>query len=176
MELQEAIENRRSIRRFKPDKVENSLIKQLFNAARLAPSSKNRQPWMFYIARKDVKQNIVKIMKTWYENNKNEKTSVLGTAMVIEQAPVLILVFRNADNKLERSDTLSIGAAIEHILLKATELNLGSLWIADTAYVNDEISKLVNTNLELFSAIAIGYADETPAARPRKKLKEITFN
>lgn len=176
MELQEAIENSRSIRRFKPDKVENSIIKQLLNVARLAPSSKNRQPWMFYIARKNVKQNIVKIMKTWYENNINEKTSVLGTARVIEQAPVLILVFRNADNKLERSDTLSIGAAIEHILLKATELNLGSLWIADTAYVNDEISKLVNTNLELFSAIAIGYADETPVARPRKKLKEITFN
>lgn len=173
MELQQAMENRRSIRKFKPDDVDNKLIEELINAARLSPSAKNRQPWLFYIASDEMKNKIVDLMKSWHETNENNKTSVLGTSIAISQAPKLILVFKNSDSIFERSDTLSLGSAIEHILLKATELNLGSLWIADTWYIKEDVSKLVGTKLELYSAIAIGVADEEPKARPRKTLDEI---
>ncbi len=176
MELQIAIEQRRSIRRFKDKNISDEIILNLIDSARLAPSAKNRQPWKFYIARGELKQDIVNLMREWQAKNEDIKTSVLGTATAIEQAPILILVFKDSNSLSERSDTLSLGAAIENILLKATELNLGSLWIADIYYVKEEISKLVDTKLELYSAVSIGIANEKPDARPRKKLKEIIFN
>lgn len=175
MELKKVINERKSIRKFKSNAVDDEIILDLIEAARLAPSAKNRQPWKFYIAKNDIKKQIVSLMKEWHNENMNMKTSVLATANVIDESPVLILVFKDSISDAERSDTLSIGAAIEHILLKATEYNLGSLWIADTYYVKDNVSKLVNTKLELYSAIAIGYKDENPNPRPRKKLKDIIF-
>ena len=176
MEFTTLIKKRRSIRQFKNDNINDETIKQLLEAARLAPSAKNRQPWKFYIARNEVKSTIVDLMKEWQFNNKNTQTSILGTANAISQAPVLILVFKDSVSNAERSDTLSLGAAIEHILLKATEMNLGSLWIADTYYIKEKISKMINTNLELYSAIAIGIADEFPDQRPRKEIKDILIN
>jgi DNA invertase Pin-like site-specific DNA recombinase len=71
-------------------------------------------------------------------------------------------------------DSLSIGGAIEHICLRATDLELGSLWIRDIVYTQKEIAKLVGyENTELISAISIGYPDESPKQRPRKKLNEV---
>lgn len=176
MEFTTVIKKRRSIRKFKNDNINDETIKQLIEAARLAPSAKNRQPWKFYIARNEVKSTIVDLMKEWQSNNKNTQTSVLGTADAISQAPVLILVFKDSISNAERSDTLSLGAAIEHVLLKATEMNLGSLWIADTYYIKEKISKLIKTNLELYSAIAIGISDEDPDQRPRKGIEDILMN
>lgn len=173
MELEKAIKERKSIRKFKNDIIDKEIIFDLLEAARLAPSAKNRQPWKFYIAENDIKSQIVSLMREWHKENKDMKTSVLPTSNAIDQAPVLILVFKDSISDTIRSDTLSIGAAIEHILLKATEYDLGSLWIADTYYVKEDISKLINTELELYSAIALGYKDENPDPRPRKKLEDI---
>ena len=176
MELKKSIELRRSIRRYKNRMVEEDKILEILNAARLAPSAKNRQPWMFYIAQGEIKDKIANLMKSWHEDNKNNGTSLLDTSIAIEQAPVLILVFRKSESQWERSDTLSIGGAIENMLLTATNLGLGSLWIADTYYIKNEISKLINTDLELYSAVSIGYANEFPEQRPRKSLNELILS
>lgn len=177
MELQQTLTNRRSIRKFKPQVIEDSLIEQLLEAARIAPSAKNIQPWKFFIAKGDIKNKIATMMKNYHKTNPNNTIGMYNTAIAIEQAPALILVFRdNPANTLERNDILSIGAAIENILLKATELNLGSLWICAMYNVREQIMKLINTELELYSAIAIGYSDEAPLPRPRKTLKELIIN
>lgn len=177
MELQDTIELRRSIRKFKDTEVDEELINQLLEVARIAPSAKNLQPWRFYIAKDDIKNKIAKLMKDYHYANPERTAGMLSTANSIEEAPVLILVFRESDGySLERNDILSLGGAIEHILLKATDLGLGSLWICAMYKVKEEISKLIGTELELYSAIAIGYADESPEARPRKNMKEIIIN
>lgn len=76
--------------------------------------------------------------------------------------------------RTDKGDSLSIGAAIEHIGLRATDLGLGSLWIRDIVYTQKEIANLVGKeNMELISAVSIGYPDESPKPRPRKKLIEI---
>ena len=49
LSVQEAIHQRRSIRNFKPDPVPKEVIRQLLEAARLAPSGSNRQPWRFLV-------------------------------------------------------------------------------------------------------------------------------
>ena len=92
----------------------------------------------------------------------------------MKQAPILILVFKPKEVNWIIGDSLSIGAAIEHICLRATDLELGSLWIRDIVYTQKEIAKLVGKDdMDLISAISIGYPDEKPKQRTRKKLNEI---
>ena len=104
----------------------------------------------------------------------NANSSVKATANIMKQAPILILVFKPKENNWIIGDSLSIGAAIEHICLRATDLGLGSLWIRDIVYTQKEIANLVGiSDMELISAISIGYPDEKPKQKPRKKLNEI---
>lgn len=92
----------------------------------------------------------------------------------MKEAPVLILVLKEYEDNWSVGDLLSIGGAIEHICLRAVDLGLGSLWIRDIVYTQKEITKLVGyEDLELISAISIGYPAEEPKQRPRKKLNEI---
>lgn len=182
MQLKEAIENRRSIRKYKDMEVSKELIEDLIECARLAPSVKNRQPWEFLIVKNNIKSEIAHLMlEKEKERNVslerkllNANSSVKATTQIIKEAPILILVFKQYNENWNIGDNLSIGAAIEHICLRATDLGLGSLWIRDTVYSQKEIAKLVGyENMELISAIAIGYPNEEPKQRPRKKLEEI---
>lgn len=182
MKLDDVFKNRRSIRKFKNISISHDTIESLINSARLAPSAKNRQPWKFMIVKDKTKNEIADIMLEQLKESKKSmkrkissaNSSVKATANIMKQAPILILVFKTQEDDWIISDSLSIGAAIEHICLKATELELGSLWIRDIAYTQKEIAKLVNKDdMELISAILIGYPNESPRQRPRKKLNEI---
>ncbi len=180
MELMDVIKNRRSIRAFEKQEIAKEIIEDLLNCARLAPSAKNRQPWKFVIVKDKVKNKIANIMLEVEEKiilNANEKqwhSSVKETAKIIKEAPILILVLKNYDDDWKTGDTLSIGAAIEHICLRATDLGLGSLWIRDTVFAQKEIAKEIgHENMEMICAIAIGYPAENPEQRMRKKLREI---
>lgn len=182
MELIKVIKNRRSIRKYINKDISNDIIEDLINYARLAPSAKNRQPWYFLIVRGKVKDKITDIMLQKEKNSNislerkiyNAKSSVKETAHIMKEAPILILVFREKDDNWLIGDSLSIGAAIEHICLRATDLGLGSLWIRDIVYTQQEIANLVGkSDMELISAISIGYADESPKPRTRKKLNEV---
>lgn len=101
-------------------------------------------------------------------------SSVNPTAIVMKQAPVLILVFREKNDNWIIGDNLSIGACVENICLRATDLGIGSLWIRDIVYVSEEAAKLVgHEDMELNCAISLGYANQSPKPRPRKKLEDI---
>lgn len=181
MELREAIENRRSIRKYQTMDVPDVLIEDLIDCARLAPSAKNRQPWEFLVVRGETKNKIADIMledelatrETLAPELVEKKSSVPTTARVIREAPVLVLVFKEYSENWTIGDTLSIGGAAEHICLRATDMGLGSLWIRDTVYTQKEIAKLVGEEKELICAISIGYPNQDPHQRPRKELNEI---
>lgn len=182
MELIETIKKRRSIRKFKNTKVKKELIEDLINCARLAPSAKNRQPWKFVIVQDDIKEKIADVMLEKEEISNinleskiyNANNSVKATAKIIKEAPILILVLKQYEDNWIIGDCLSIGGAIEHICLRATDLGLGSLWIRDIVYTQKEIAKLVcHEDMEVISAISIGYPNEKPNQRPRKDLNEI---
>lgn len=72
-------------------------------------------------------------------------------------------------------DTQSVGAAIQNMLLKATELGLGSLWICDVFFAQEAISAWLGRKDELIAAVALGWPDEEPSHRPRKSVKEVSF-
>lgn len=181
MELEEVIKARRSIRKFLSHEVEAEKTERLLECARLCQSAKNRQPWKFMILKRDDKDRVADIMLAPFEQNQSEtmgyQNSSKHSAQVIKEVPMLMLVFMEKDEGWLTGDLLSIGAAIEHICLEAVNLGLGALWIRDTAYTEDEICRAVGyENLRLVSAIAVGYAAESPAQRPRKTMEDIVIS
>lgn len=106
------------------------------------------------------------------------------TLKIMEQAPVIIFIANTLGSDVRNSQTpdmrigeicnaQSIGASIENMILTATELGLGSLWICDTYFAHEEITDWMDTGYPHFATLAIGYADENPAPRPRNSMSDV---
>ena len=96
------------------------------------------------------------------------------TAGVIKNVPYLLVIYYDELEGANREhDLLSLGAFIEHIILYLTEVGLGTLWIANTNIVKEEVSEITGINLETISTIGIGVKDQEPMMRPRKDIEEI---
>ncbi|MBR5513798.1 MAG: nitroreductase family protein [Ruminococcus sp.] len=192
--MNDSIYKRRSIRKYLDKEVPKELIEQIIDAGRMSPSAKNRQPWRYIVLGGESKSEFLEYM--WKGILREENESVLlpnshngisdakNTWNIMLQAPILIVILNtngknpfdmvDADGRfVEICDTLSIGASIENMLLKATEIGLGTLWIANTYYAYKELTKYLETTQQLVGAIALGYAAETPPQRPRKKPEDI---
>ena len=81
-------------------------------------------------------------------------------------------VLSNDERVSEICNAQSVGAAIENMALEVTAQGLGSLWICDSFFTQKELSAWAGG--ELYAILAIGYTDEAPAARPRKRIEEVT--
>lgn len=182
METLKSIEERRSIRGYTKEKVSRKIVEDILDCGRLAPSAKNRQPWYFVIVENDIKDKIADMMIDYTINNDDTierknlgcASSVNPTANIIKQAPILVLIFREKNENWIVGDNLSIGACVENMCLRATDLGIGSLWIRDTVYVADEVARMLgHKDMELNCALALGYASQSPKQRPRKELKDI---
>lgn len=188
------IYDRRSIRKYLDKQVPKEMIEQIIDAGRMSPSAKNRQPWQYIVLGGKSKSEFLKhmwkgILREENEyallpNSRNGLSDAKNTWNIMQQAPILIIIL-NSNGKspfdevdvdgrfVEICDTLSIGASIENMLLKATEIGLGTLWIANTCYAYKELTEYLETTQQLVGAIALGYADEMPTQRPRKKMEDI---
>lgn len=188
------IENRRSIRKYKRHEISKEIIEDIIYSATLAPSAKNRQPWKFIVYQGEEKSKLVDVM---HQGIKLEKIThklmpewafaipdAENTVRVMEEAPCLIAVLNTnqrtpfdsiEDEKriVEICDSLSIGAAIENMILTATSYGLGTLWIANTCFAYNELIDFIETDSQLTGIVAIGFANETPAKRPRKPVADI---
>lgn len=187
MELKDCINIRHSSRSFKKKKVKKSDLLDLIECARLSPSAANRQNWYFIVLQDGAKEKIASLMEDYLGRiNKiikskghatteyNPSESVLESIQVIKQAYALILVFRNNDKTWFEGDYLSIGSAVEHMVLRATDLGLGSLWLRDVIYLRTEITKLFNlNNMELVTGLAIGYPNPEKYRAKKKNIEEI---
>lgn len=177
MEVKKAIGERRSIRNFKEEDIKKEIVEDILNCGRLAPSAKNRQPWYFVIVKSEMKNKIADMMIDYTINNNDTlgcKSSVNSTANVIKQAPILVLIFRPKDDNWLVGDNLSIGACVENMCLRATDLGLGSLWIRDIVCVSEKVAEILgHEDLELNCAVSLGTPSKSPKQRPRKELKDI---
>lgn len=190
----DTIYTRRSIRKFQDKHVPKEIIEQIVDAGRMAPSAKNRQPWKYIVYGGRNKKELLQYMEQGILREKQGAAFLPGfdygipdaenTLRVMKEAPIVIIVlntngstpFTDIDTEqriVEICDSLSIGAAIENILLKAEELGIGTLWIANTCFAYQELVTYLNTEHQLVGAIAVGYADEHPSQRPRKELADI---
>lgn len=187
------IYNRRSIRKFQNKRIPKEVIMLMIDAGRMAPSAKNRQPWKYIVYEGCPKEALLACMEQGIAreeqnpilpNSQHGIPDAKNTLKIMKEAPVLILVLNtngttpfteiDADHRVtEICDTLSIGASIENILLKAEEIGIGTLWIANTCFAYPELTAYLKTESQLVGAIAAGYANESPMPRPRKELSDI---
>jgi F420 biosynthesis protein FbiB-like protein len=188
METLEAIATRRSVRKFTDRPVSEETVGAVLAAAILAPSGKNRQPWRFVVVAGDEKRaQMIRVMRQGIADTKArgmETGSAIMTARVMERAPVTIFVFNPegvhpwtphslAQTLMEAVDTQSIGAAIQNMLLAARAMGLGTLWMCDVWSAYQQLEEWLGESGELIAAVALGYPDEEPAARPRRPLSEV---
>lgn len=107
-----------------------------------------------------------------------------NTLRIMREAPILIMVLNpegkspfealTADERFtEIVDTLSIGAAIENMLLQAEELSIVTLWIGNACFAYPELVDYMGVIGQLVGAVALGLADEKPLPRTRKKTEVI---
>jgi len=154
------IKRRRSVRRYRPDPVPESIIRDILDCARLAPTARNRQPWLIGATNdKNLLSNLAKIAET---------------GRFIEQCSVCFSVFTLSDEKYFLEDGV---AATMNILTTASAHELGACWIAgDKKEYAAEVRDLLDVPPEytLISLVAAGYPAQEPAPYKRS-LEEVTF-
>ena len=188
------IENGRSIRKYKPDAVSKEILEHIIYSATLAPSAKNRQPWKFIVYQGKEKDRLVDVMRNGINSEKSTHKlmpewafaipDAQNTVRIMQEAPCLIVVlntnqqtpFANIESEqriVEICDSLSIGASVENMILTATSYGLGTLWIANTCFAYNDLIDFIGTEHQLTGIVAVGFANEKPAKRPRKPFKDI---
>ncbi|MGM0365554.1 MAG: nitroreductase family protein, partial [Actinomycetota bacterium] len=155
MSVYKQIISRRSIRKFKQEEIEPSLLKKFVNAARLAPSASNRQPLEYLVVtRKDLREQIFANVgwAGYIEPQGNPRPGEEPTAYIE------VLLNKKISSKADKD----IGASCQNITLAALEEGIGCCWIG--SFNKKEINKIFkfpeNYSLELI--LALGYLAENP--------------
>lgn len=165
------MQSRRSIRRYLADRpVEDEKIKEIIESARIAPSGSNTQPWHYILVQSDEMRKKLAIAshnQTWMASAPLYIVCVADSLSRLEDNTDVVYDEYSPNPELKQliRDT-SIG--ITHMLLSAENLGLGSCWIA--WFTQEDIRPLLNIPKDKYvvGILTLGYADEAPAARPRK--------
>ena len=175
MKFIELVRKRKSMREYLPKPVPREIIDQCLEAARMAPSACNSQPWSFIVVddKSTINEIVKKSMSGIYSMNKFVKTAPVVIVAITEQSVYTARMggmLRNVKYNL-----IDIGIACEHLVLQAVELGLGTCWLG---WFNEKALKKVlglPKSKHVDVAISMGYPDKTaePRKKTRKSLEEI---
>ena len=201
MNVRDAIMRRRSIRKFKPDLIGDDVILQLLDSARLAPSGSNTQPWRFIVV-KDAEMRLKLQAASYNQRHVGQAPVIIACCADVKAfgefperideliaagalpektrevfVPSLKKGGMNADIKwhLLIAATGNTDIAIEHIVLQAVELGLGTCWVR--WFDDNKVKELLGIpkNIEIVALLPVGYPDEDPLQRPRFPLEKIVY-
>ncbi|MDP8248782.1 MAG: nitroreductase family protein [Candidatus Tritonobacter lacicola] len=177
MALIDLIRKRASIRKYSSKPVERETVLKCIEAARLAPSACNVQPWEFIVVEGETKAALCLVAFS----------TVHAFNRFAETAPVIIVVAANPGFSKAKlfsyfKDTkyhlIDIGIACEHLVLQATELGLGTCWIG--WFHEEKVKALLGVpkGKRIVAMISLGYYEEgKERTKKRKALDEIvSFN
>jgi nitroreductase len=197
----EAIEKRRSIRKFKPDPIPEEHISALLDSARLAPSGSNSQPWRFKVVRDretrsalaqaSHKQSFIAEAPIVFVCCIDLKSFVdgtvsgvqdLGSIGAVEGRIVKIIADRTERytpvdiEELTPRIAFNLAIAVEHIVLRALDFGLGTCWIR--LFDEKAIKNIFGwgRNIHVVALLPVGYPAESPAPRRRLKIEEILID
>lgn len=167
MEFFELIKKRRSIRMFTDDPVSDEQIEQILEAARIAPSAGNLQPYEFMVVRdKKILEELVQ--------------AALGQGF-IARAPVSLVFIEDAKRSEKvygnRGSQLYVhqdtAVAVTHAHLAATDLGLGSVWVG--AFDPYAVARILDVRPGLIpvAILPVGYPAENPDKSSRRSLNEL---
>lgn len=176
MALMDTIRQRRSVRKYLDKKIEREKIVRCIEAARLAPSAENVQPWRFIVLEGER-------FKTHF--CQQVTSGIYSPTRFIQNAPGIIAIAARLDILANRIGKwiqgtsyylLDIGIAGEHLVLQAQELGIGTCWIG---WFNAKKARnLLNIpgKYRVVALIAMGYpAEGATKDRPDLSLEEILF-
>jgi nitroreductase len=164
MDIHEVIRNRYSVRSYKSDPVEEEKVQQILEAARLAPTAHNNQPFQIIVIHTD--------------GRKDELKKIYGRSFFTEPPLILCVCMVHAQSwtrGIDRRCFNDVDAAIvmDHMILTATALGLGTCWIGafnpgparEFLMVPDDVEPLLFTPL--------GYPADQPKIKERKPLSDL---
>jgi nitroreductase len=164
MEFSELIKKRYSVRAYKPDPVEEDKLQQVLDAARLAPTAANRQPFQLIVIRT--------------AGREAELKRVYGRDWFV-QPPLIICACGVPGRGWARSDDgksyvdVDVAIAMDHLILEAANLGLGTCWIAA---FNPEAAREVlglPDDVEPIAFTPLGYAADELGEKKRKPVDEL---
>ncbi len=162
------ITERGSIRKYTEKPIPRSVLLKILEAARLAQSAANRQPWEFIVVTN--KEMRVKLANAAHWPGRPPQSAVSTAAALI-----ICLADPDASRRVGAFNgfLVDLAIAIENMVLTAWELGIGSCWIG--AFQEDTVKALLHVpaNLRIVSLLTVGYADEQPRPKSRKSLNEI---
>jgi nitroreductase len=175
MSLKKLILTRQSVRRYAETAVEPEKLNQCLEAARLAPSASNSQPWKFIVVDKEHLRSGV-AMATFSDIKLINKFTLQAPVIVVIVMEKAKLITRLAMMiKKKEWPLIDIGIAAEHFCLQATELGLGTCMIG--WFEEDKIKKLLQipSDKSIGLVISLGYAIDGYPQRTkiRKPMEEI---
>lgn len=170
------IQNRRSIRKYTDKEVEQEKIIELLDAARIAASGSNTQPWNFIIVKS--------------QKRKAELAKVSHNQSWMLTAPVFIVCVADISSRIKEIDKnmylnehspgeevkqiiRDTSIAITNIMIQAVNLDLSTCWVA--WFRQKEIRPILNIPNDKYvvGILTLGYSDESPNPRPRKSIEDI---
>ena len=167
MEVKEALLKRRSVRKFTDEKVSDEQINELLHAAMSGPSACNKTPWEFYVIRDSEKLSSVKKASLFSRFNSSLAIVVAGNLSRALPAPITDYWIQDCS------------AAIENILLRATDLGLGTVWCG--AFPQKRVEDNLHGVLELpedhipLAIVHVGYPEETPEPRDQYDSERVHY-
>ena len=188
---------RRSIRRFKPDPIPDSVIQNILTTATYAPSAHNRQPWRFCVLTElFIKTRLAEAMAADFQHDlvndgvppEKVQAQVKRSKERITSAPVAILLCLDmsetdsyTDEKRNKAEYMmavqSIAAAGMQLLLAAHAEGLGGVWACWPLFAQETIRTTLDLpeNWEPQGMFFLGYPESIPELRPRKSVENVSL-
>ena len=181
METLETIKNRRSIRKFKADPVDNETLATILDAARLAPSWSNTQCTRYIVIRSAETKGALAdaiLAHPALGNNPGANGVRMAPVVIVAIAEKALSGYFNGKTATEKGEywyMLDVGIAMENLVLAATSLGLGTVHIGlfDARKVAELLK--IPDNFYVVEMTPLGYPEYQPNPRPRKALEEIVY-
>jgi F420 biosynthesis protein FbiB-like protein len=197
MDLHHFLRSRRSIRRFKPDRIPDSVIENILTTATFAPSAHNRQPWRFCVLTDiSVKQKLAEAMAIEFERDLEkdklpqieiQKRTMRSRERIVD-APVVIILSVDMsdmdaypDERRNKAEYLmaaqSVANAGMQMLLAAHAEGLGGVWVCSPLFVQVTIQNVLKLpkSWEPQAMFFLGHPQDIPEVRERKPLDAVVI-
>ena len=181
---------RRSVRVYRTGKITDKQLEMILEAARWAPSGANTQPWEFVVTRDRKKMKRVRKIydQEWQQrkledpvNYKGLKKDYVGDVSVLvlvcaDPRTMRVYLTTRQPGDREKLFQASIANAVEHMMLMAASMGLGTVCVSVREEVESELRELfqVPEPLRLLWIVPIGHATSWPKPKPRRKSSDFT--
>ena len=163
MEFKETIERRESVRNYEDRPIPEEKLKRILQAARLAPSASNRQPWKFIVVRE--------------KQRRQELAEAANRQVFVGQAAVIIVAVATRPEHVMScgvpSHPVDLAIALDHITLAAVDEGLGTCWIG--SFSQNKVKDILDIpkRYKVIALLPLGFPRQKIKLKMRKSLEEI---